>query len=129
VRMLSQRLGVGFQIMTSFVVDGSQFGVGSWGLGPVVRFYPFRTNRLQPYLQAGALLGNNMGVGDLADTRNKAEGFRARLGLRAGVALRVSNSVGFFVEIGPDWESDRLFKANARTMQINFGIDLYRFKR
>ena len=129
VRMISPRVGVGFQILTSFFVNGSDFGVGSWGLGPVLRFYPLKTDRLQPYLQAGALMGNNMGVGELADTRNRANGFRVRLGLRAGVALRVSNSVGFFIEVGPDWESSALFKADARTMQVNFGIDLYRFKR
>ncbi len=129
VRMMSQRFGVGFQLLTSFFVDGSDFGVGSWGLGPVIRGYPLKTDRLQPYLQAKALFGNNLAVGELADTKTGGEGFRIRLGLRAGLALRISNSLGFFIEFGPDWESSRLFRADARVWQINIGIDLYRFKR
>src|SRR5699024_3249750 len=52
VRMISQRLGVGFMVMGGFFIDGSDFGIGSWGLGPVIRAYPFKTDRFMPYLQA-----------------------------------------------------------------------------
>lgn len=132
VRMMSPRVGVGFQVLGSFFVDnsgdGSGFGVGSWGLGPMVRAYPFKTDRFQPYVQGKALFGNNMAVGTMANTRTGGEGFRVRLGFRGGVAYRLSNALGFFVEVGPDWESGRLFKADARTIQVNIGIDLYRFK-
>jgi hypothetical protein len=144
VRMISPRLGVGFQVLTSFFVNGSsgndtvldggadsgddpEFGIGSWGLGPVLRAYPFKTDRFQPYVEADALFGNNLGVGKIADSQLQG-GFRVRLGLRAGVAYRITNSFGLFVEGGPDWESPRLFKADARALQLNFGIDLYRFK-
>lgn len=131
VRMMSPRVGVGFQVLGSFFVDNSgdesSFGIGSWGLGPMVRAYPFKTNRFQPYVQGKALFGNNMAVGELANTRTGGEGFRVRLGLRGGVAYRISNTLGFFVEVGPDWESGRLFRSDARTMQVNVGIDLYRF--
>lgn len=131
VRMMSPRVGVGFQVLGSFFVDNSgdesSFGIGSWGIGPMLRAYPFKTNRFQPYVQGKALFGNNMAVGELANTRTGGEGFRVRLGLRGGAAYRISNAFGFFVEVGPDWESGRLFRADARTMQVNIGIDLYRF--
>ncbi len=129
VRMLSSRLGVGFMLLGSFFVDGSDFGVGGWGLGPVIRAYPLQTDRFMPYFQAQALLGNNLGLGELADTINEANGFRMRLGLRAGLGIRVTNNFGFFIEFGPAWESSTFFKADSRVWQLNVGIDLYRFKR
>lgn len=131
MRMMSSRVGIGFQVLTSFFTgnsgDESSFGVGSWGLGPVLRAYPFRTNRFQPYVQANSLFGNNLAVGPMANTQTGGEGFRVRLGLRGGVAYRISNGIGLFVEYGPDWESSRIFRSDARTMQINVGIDVYRF--
>ncbi|TYP93380.1 hypothetical protein LX73_1082 [Fodinibius salinus] len=129
VRMMSQRLGVGFQILTSFFVDSpnNSFGVGSWGVGPLVRVYPFRTNRLQPYTQMNLMFGNNMGLNTLANTQGAAENFRVRFGLRAGLAYRMSNTIGLFTEIGYDWESDRLFRADSRALQANIGIDFYLF--
>ncbi len=129
VRMVSPRIGVGLQALTSFFVNGpdSDFGVGSWGLGPVVRAYPLKTDQFQPYLEAGALFGRNMGLGTLANTREAADGFRARMSLRAGVAYRFTNSFGIFIEGGPDWESPRIFRSDARAWQLNFGVDLYRF--
>ncbi|MCW9708696.1 hypothetical protein [Fodinibius salsisoli] len=131
VRMMTQRLGVGFQVLTSFFVDNSgdetNFGVGSWGFGPVLRAYPFKTDRFQPYVQANSLFGNNLAVSTLANTETGGEGFRVRLGLRGGVAYRFSNTFGIFVEGGYDWESGRLFRAEARALQFNIGVDLYRF--
>lgn len=129
VRMMSQRLGVGFQVMTSFFVDGPDhsFGVGSWGVGPIVRVYPFRTNRFQPYIQANSMFGNNMGLNKLANTTNAGETFRVRFGLHAGLAYRLNNTVGLFAEYGYDWESDRLFKADSRALQLSVGIDFYLF--
>lgn len=131
VRMISPRLGVGFQVLGSFFVDSSgdetNFGIGSWGLGPMVRAYPFKTDRFQPYVQGKALFGNNMAVGPMANTEMGGDGFRVRMGLRGGVAYRISNSLGIFAEVGPDWESGRIFRADARTLQVNIGIDFYRF--
>lgn len=131
VRMMSPRVGVGFQILTSFFVDNSggntNFGVGSWGLGPVVRGYPLRSERFQPYVQANALLGNNLAVSKLANTDTGGNGFRVRLGLRGGVAVRITNSIGIFTEAGYDWESSKLFEADARAFQANIGVDLYLF--
>ncbi len=129
VRMLSPHLGVGFMILGSFFIDGSDFGLGGWGLGPVVRGYPFETDRFLPYFQAQALFGNNLGLGKLADTINEANGFRMRLGLRAGLGIRVNNNFGFFIEFGPAWESSGFFSADSRVWQLNIGVDLYRFKR
>lgn len=129
VRTMSPRAAIGFQVLTSFYAGGSDFGVGSWGLGPVFRAYPlaYKLDRWQPYFQTDALFGNNMALGELSDTRNGGDGFRVRLGLRGGIAYRFTNEFGIFVEGGPDWESSRFFKADARAWQINFGIDLYRF--
>lgn len=127
VRTISPYAGVGFQMLASFFAGDSDFGVGSWGLGPVLRGYPFETDRWQPYLQADALFGNNLATGDLADTKTGGDGFRIRLGLRGGVAWRLNNDLGLFFEAGPDWESSQFFKADARTLQVNIGIDLYRF--
>jgi hypothetical protein len=134
VRMMSPRLGVGFQVLGSFFTNNnpahghSSFGLGSCGLGPMVRLYPFFTNRFQPYVQAKALFGDNMGVGKLDNTSNRANGFRLRLGLRAGFALRIINNFGLFASFGPDWESSALFKADAMAWQLNIGFDIYRFK-
>ncbi len=131
VRMMTPQLGVGFQLLTSFFIDNSgdksNFGVGSWGIGPVVRYYPFRSDRFQPYVQANSMFGNNLAMSKLANTENGGDGFRVRLGLRGGVAYRFTNNFGMFVEGGPDWGSGRLFKADARTYQLNVGIDLYLF--
>ena len=130
VRMMFQRLGVGYQLVTSFYTggDGKGFGVGSWGGGPIVRAYPFRSDQVQPYLQLNSLFGNNLGVGRLANTRNVADGFRVRLGARAGVAVRLTNKIGLFAEAGYDWESSRFFRSDARAFQANIGIDLYLFE-
>lgn len=131
VRTMSPRMAVGFQILTSFFVDdsgdGSSFGIGSWGLGPVLRGYPFKTERFQPYVQANALFGKNLAVGELANTQSGGNGFRVRLGLRGGAAFRINNTVGLFTEIGYDWESSELFKADARALQFNIGFDVYLF--
>lgn len=129
VRTMSPRTAIGFQVLTSFYAGGSDFGVGSWGLGPVLRAHPlaYQLERWQPYVQADALFGNNMALGELSDTRNGGDGFRVRLGLRGGLAYRFTNEFGVFVEAGPDWEGSRFFKADARAWQLNFGVDLYRF--
>ncbi|MDZ7683455.1 MAG: hypothetical protein U5J63_17525 [Fodinibius sp.] len=129
VRMVSERVGVGFQALTSFFVDGpnASFGVGSWGLGPIVRAYPLRTDQFQPYVQANALAGDNLAVSELANTATGGNGFRIRLGLRAGMAFRIIGDLGLFAEVGYDWESSRLFKADARALQANIGIDYYLF--
>lgn len=129
VRMLNSKLGVGFMVLGSFFIDDSDFGLGGWGLGPVARYYPLQTDRFVPYLQGQALLGANMGLGELADTINEANGFRMRLALQAGVGIRVTNNFGFFIEFGPAWESSTFFSPDSRVWQLNIGIDLYRFKR
>ncbi|MGK7369186.1 MAG: hypothetical protein ACNS64_03135 [Candidatus Halalkalibacterium sp. M3_1C_030] len=129
VRTMSPRTAIGFQVMTSFFAGGSDFGVGSWGVGPVFRVHPLalQLDRWQPYIQGDALFGNNMALGELSDTRNGGDGFRVRLGLRGGLAYRFTNEFGIFLEGGPDWEGSRFFKADARAWQINFGFDVYRF--
>jgi len=129
VRMVSPRLGVGFQVLGSFFTDGknSGFGIGSWGLGPVFRAYPFKTKRFQPYVQANALFGKDLAVSTMANTLNGGKGFRMRLGLRAGLAYRITHTLGLFSELGYDWESSSFFKADARALQFNLGIDLYLF--
>lgn len=125
VRMISPRLGVGFQIVTSFFT-GNSFGIGSYGAGPVVRAYPFKTDRIQPYVQGNALFGNNLAVGKSANFQEDY-GFRVRLGLRGGLAVRLSNTIGLFTEVGYDWESSRIFDPDSRVFQTNVGIDLYLF--
>lgn len=129
VRMMMPRLGVGYQVLTSFFVDGpnASFGVGSWGIGPILRAYPLKTDRFQPYVQLNALAGNNLAVSTLANTREGGDGFRMRLGARAGAAVRLTNSVGLFTELGYDWESSTFFKSDARAFQFNIGIDYYMF--
>lgn len=128
VRTMFPRLGVGFQVLTSFFTNGenADFGVGSWGAGPIVRAYPFKTSQFQPYVQLNSLFGNNLAQGTLANT-DRDFGFRVRLGMRAGAAVRISNSVGLFTEVGYDWESNRIFKSDSRNLQANIGIDFYLF--
>lgn len=128
VRTMSPRLGVGFQVVTSFFTDSEDagFGVGSWGIGPIVRAYPFKTDRFQPYVQLNSLFGNNLAQSTLANT-DKDYGFRVRLGTRVGAAVRLTNTVGLFTEVGYDWESNRIFKSDSRNLQANIGIDLYLF--
>ena len=131
VRMMGSRVGIGFQALASVFTNDAEgeksFGIGSWGIGPVLRAYPFKTDRFQPYVQANSLFGNNLAVSKLANTENRGDGFRIRLGLRGGVAYRFSDSFGIFVEGGYDWESSALFKADAQALQLNIGFDLYRF--
>lgn len=127
VRTISPRAAVGFQILTSFFAGDSDFGLGGWGIGPVVRGYPFHRDQWQPYFEADALFGSNMGLGDLADSRTAADGFRVRLGMRGGLTYRINNHFGLFLEGGPDWEGSRFFNSDAMAWQLNFGIDLYRF--
>lgn len=129
VRMMSPRLGVGFQILAGFFQDGenANFGIGSWGLGPIVRAYPFKTDRFQPYAQFNMLAGKNFAVGHLANATDTFDGFRMRLGLRAGTAVRITDRLGLFGEVGYDWGSSSLFKADARALQVNFGVDYYLF--
>ncbi|NGP89145.1 hypothetical protein [Fodinibius halophilus] len=129
VRMMSQRLGVGYQLMTSFYTGGddSGFGVGSWGLGPVIRAYPFRSDQVQPYAQFNSMFGNNLGLSRLANTQDLSKGFRVRFGVRAGLAVRIANSFGLFTEVGYDWESSRIFRADSRAFQANVGFDFYLF--
>ncbi|WP_441000929.1 hypothetical protein [Fodinibius sp. SL11] len=128
VRTMFPRLGVGYQVVTSFFTDGenADFGIGSWGVGPIVRAYPFKTDRLQPYVQLNSLFGNNLALGPLSNT-TEDYGFRVRFGMRAGVAVRLTNTLGLFTEIGYDWESNRLFKSDSRNLQANIGIDYYLF--
>ena len=126
VRMMSERLGVGYQLLTSFFANGG-FGVGGWGAGPVIRAYPLRSDQFQPYVQINSLFGRNFGLSELANSRELTDGFRVRLGLRAGFALRLNNALGIFGEVGYDWESPRIFKAEARALQANIGIDYYLF--
>ncbi|MGM0546329.1 MAG: hypothetical protein ACQEST_06355 [Bacteroidota bacterium] len=128
VRTMMPRLGVGFQVLTSFFTDSkdASFGVGSWGVGPIVRGYPLKTDRFQPYVQLNSLFGNNLAQGTLANT-DQDYGFRVRLGMRAGAAVRLTNSVGLFTEVGYDWESNRIFRSDSRNLQANIGIDFYLF--
>lgn len=127
VRTMTSRAAVGYQILTSFFAGDSDFGIGSWGLGPVLRGYPVESDQWQPYVQADALFGNNLALGELADTKTGGNGFRVRLALRGGLAYRLVNNFGLFMEAGREWESSRLFKADANVWQINFGVDLYLF--
>ncbi len=128
VRTMFPRLGVGYQVVTSFFTNSedADFGIGSWGVGPIVRGYPFRTERLQPYVQLNTLFGNNLAMGTLSNTTNDY-GFRVRFGLRAGMAIRLTNTLGIFTEVGYDWESNRIFRSDSRNLQANIGIDYYLF--
>lgn len=128
VRTMSPHLGVGFEILGSFVSGGTRgFALDGWGVGPVVRAYPFETTTWQPYGEMDLLLGNDMGLGELANTNNEGKGFRSRRGIRLGLSYRFQNKYGFFVEGGYEWEGDRLFQTDARALQLNLGFDLYLF--
>lgn len=127
VRTMSSRAAIGYQILASFFAGDSDFGIGSWGLGPVLRGYIIESDQWHSYLQADALFGNNMALGDLADTKTGGDGFRVRLALRSGLAYRLNNNLGLFFEAGREWESSRIFKADANAWQFNLGIDLYLF--
>lgn len=73
------------------------------------------------------LIGSNFAIGEFANASDTFDGFRARLGIRAGTAVRISNRLGLFGEVGYDWGSSRFFKADIRALQVNVGIDYYLF--
>lgn len=128
VRTMSPHLGVGFEILGSFITGGSKgFALDGWGAGPVVRAYPFETPTWQPYGEMDLIIGHELGLGKLSKTKNGGQGFRSRRGIRVGLAYRFQNNYGFFVEGGYEWEGDRLFHTDAKALQLNFGFDLYLF--
>jgi hypothetical protein len=68
-----------------------------------------------------------MALGELANMQSYGNGFSVRFGVRAGAGYRITNSFGIFTEIGYDWGSSRIFKADARALQANIGFDFYMF--
>ncbi len=131
IRMLSRQFGIGYKGLATVFMAGffEGGGLGGIGAGPLIRFYPLKTTKWQPYLQTGFLAGYNLalsnaiGIGDV-------DGFRYRADIRAGLTYRVTNALGLFFEIGRIWEyenNESNFEMIARGYQIQIGIELFNF--
>lgn len=128
IYMLNSHVGLGYKGFANFYISGffKGWGIGAGGLGPVARYYPFKSARWQPYLQGGFLAGINTALASLSGA-NTGEGIRFRSGLRAGLGYKVSNTFGLFLELGPVWEYNTSFQLEAHALQIDVGIILFRF--
>lgn len=128
LRFTGKHFGWGIQALGELFMSGTfgNVGLGTIGLGPVLRGYPWLNDRWHSYIQGGFLIGYDLALGD-AIGANRSEGMRYRTGLRAGANYRVSNAFGIFLETGPDWEADDNFSFDSRAWQFNIGIQLFRF--
>lgn len=128
LRHTSRNFGWGVQGFGELFMSGT-FGnvaLGTLGVGPVLRGYPWQSNRWQTYLQANFLAGYDMALAD-AIGANRSEGMRYRPGLQAGISRRLSNTLGLYLEAGPVWEADETFQFDSRGIQLDLGIQLFRF--
>lgn len=128
LRFTGPYFGWGLQGVGELFMSGT-FGyvsLGTLGVGPVLRGYPWQNKRWQTYLQGGLLAGYDLALGDALGA-NSGQGMRYRPGLRAGLTYRVSNAFGIYLETGPDWEADEAFQFDSRAWRLNIGIELFRF--
>jgi hypothetical protein len=126
--LLNAHVGVGYRVFGTAYVEGffNGFGTGGAVAGPVLRVYPLKTTRWQPYLQAGFIGGYDLGLSDAAGIEHY-KGASYRSGLRAGLNYRFTNAFSLFLEIGPEWEYDSSFQLDAHALQIDVGIELFQF--
>lgn len=128
IYMLSPHVGLGYRtfatvFMTGFFEGG---GLGGVALGPIVRYYPLKSSRWQPYLQGNLLAGYNLALSDALGI-NDVGGIRYRSGLRGGLGYKFSNAFGMFFELGPSWEYSESLRLDSRAIQFNIGVELFRF--
>lgn len=127
IRMISSHVGIGYKALGNVYMTGffEAAGVGSAGIGPMLRYYPLENTRWQPYLQGSGLIAYNLALADALGAND--EGVRFRTAMRAGLTYRVSNAFGIFLEAGPTWEYEPSFTLDSRALQIEIGIELFRF--
>lgn len=126
IAMLNPQWGIGYKAFISAVMAGlfEGGGLGGIGAGPLIRFYPFKTIRWQPYLQAGVTAGYNLGLGRAAGIADVSS-FRFRTFFLLGITYRTSQAFGLFLETGRKWEYERGSGLQAREWAINIGIELF----
>lgn len=120
--------GWGLQGITQVYMSGAfgNIGLGSIGVGPLARGYPWQIDHWQFYLQGGMLAGYELALAD-AGGADLSDSMKYRFGLRAGMTHRLSNAFGIYFEIGPDWETESDFGFGSRALQVDIGIQLFRF--
>lgn len=126
--MEGKDFGWGLQGITQVYMSGAfgNIGLGSIGAGPLWRVYPWLNDQWQFYLQGGGLAGYELALAD-ASGADLSDSMKYRIGFRAGLTHRISNALGIYFEIGPDWETDSDFGFDSRALQIDIGIQLFRF--
>src|SRR5699024_1484252 len=104
ITMLNAHFGLGYKFFTTVYMYGffDGIGLGSVGLGPVARYFPLKSTRWQPYLQASFSAGYNLASTDKY-IRNDDE-FAFIGALQAGLSYKLSDRVGLFIEAGPNWQ-------------------------
>ncbi len=128
IYLLGAHVGIGYKVLATAFMEGffKGGGVGGIGGGPIVRIYPLKSGRWQPYLQTGFIAGYDLALSDVAGVE-QYNGVRYRTGLRAGLNYRFTNAFGIFFEIGPEWEYAQGLNLDSHSLQINIGIELFRF--
>lgn len=126
--LTSQNFGWGLQGMTQIYMTNffGNVGLGNVGVGPLLRVYPLQNNRWQLYLEGSTIASYDLALSDALGA-NRSEGMRYRFGLRSGLSYRVSDKFGIYFELGPDWEADENFQFDSRALQLDVGIQLFRF--
>lgn len=125
--LTSQNFGWGLQGITQIYMTDffGNVGLGNVGVGPLLRAYPWQNNHWQFYLEGSSMAGYDLALSDGLGANQ--EGMRYRLGLRAGLTYRMSDKFGIYLELGPDWEADESFEFDSRALQLDVGIQLFRF--
>jgi putative salt-induced outer membrane protein YdiY len=128
IYLLGDHVGFGYKVLATAFMEGFFKGTvfGGVGGGPVLRIYPLKYGRWQPYLQGGFIAGFDLAQ-SIPGSFQQYNGVRYRTGLRAGLNYRFTNAFGIFFEIGPEWEYGQDLNLDSHSLQINIGIELFRF--
>tara|TARA_R110002124_G_scaffold216122_2_gene381915 strand:+ start:7600 stop:8199 length:600 start_codon:yes stop_codon:yes gene_type:complete len=129
IRLLNNRFGVGVKGFTKiFISDGFDgIDIGTIALGPIARTYFYNKDLLGFYFDASYLIGYDMQLSDAFGSIQNGD-VRFRTSLRLGSSYRVTNSLGLFIEFGPDWEGDfPRVETDAKGVELSLGFQLFKF--
>lgn len=129
IRMLNNKFGAGIEGFTKiFISDGFDgVDIGTIAIGPMARLYFYDKDLLSFYFDASYLIGYDMQLSDAFGSTQNGD-VRFRTSLRLGSSYRLSNSLGLFLELGPDWEGDFPgVETNAKGIELSLGFQLFKF--